>query len=54
MTADSVIEELSRLATQLVDLKPRLADQGVPESIVNLPAIGFGFLNDKLKKWDLI
>ena len=54
VTADSVIEELSRLAAKLVNLKPRLADQGVPESIVNLPAIGFKFLNDKLKKWDLI
>lgn len=54
VSADSVIEELSILAAQMVDLKSRLSDQGVPESIVNLPAIGFGFLNEKLKKWDLI
>ncbi|MET4696835.1 type II toxin-antitoxin system HipA family toxin [Endozoicomonas lisbonensis] len=54
ISADSVIDELSKLASQLLDLKPRLLDQGVPESIANMPAFGFGFLNEKLKRWDLV
>lgn len=54
ISADSVIDELTKLASQLFDLKTRLADQGVPESIVNMPTFGFGSLDEKLKRWDLV
>lgn len=52
--ADSIINELKTLAPQLTGLKERLAKQGVPESILNFPAIGFDYLDKKLNTWGLL
>ena len=51
---DDLLAELSTLASQVIDLGSRLAERGVPESILHHPAIGFQYLPQKLKKWGLI
>ena len=51
---DDLLAELSTLASQVVDLGLRLAERGVPKSILHHPAIGFQYLPQKLKKWGLI
>ncbi len=49
-----LLNELKSTANKLLSLKPRLADRGVPEQILEHPNIGFDFLPDKLKKWHLL
>ncbi|WP_350431908.1 HipA domain-containing protein [Shewanella sp. H8] len=49
-----LINELRTTGRQLVGLKQRLIDRGVPEQIVNLPTIGFDFLDEKLEGWGLL
>lgn len=51
---DRLLAELRQLATQLVELKTRLAKRGVPQSILNFPAIAFDYLPEKLQRWRLI
>lgn len=41
-------------ARQLLTLKSRLAERGVPERILTFPAIGFDSLPIKLKEWQLL
>ena len=54
VSAEAIITELSTLAHKLVDLKDRLHSEKLPENILNMPSIGFGFLDQRLKKWSLI
>ncbi|WP_351008458.1 HipA domain-containing protein [Shewanella sp. S1-58-MNA-CIBAN-0166] len=49
-----LINELRTTAHQLVGLKQRLIDRGVPDQIVNMPTFGFDFLDEKLKQWELL
>lgn len=51
---DFLLTELKQLAHQLVNLKSRLEKRGVPQQILNHPALGFDYLNDKLQRWGLI
>lgn len=51
---DRLWQELHQLALNLTDLKNRLAQRGVPESILNYPAIGFDYLPEKLQRWGLL
>lgn len=51
---DLLLTELRCLATKLIDLKSRLEQRGVPQTILNFPAIGFDHLPEKLRRWRLI
>lgn len=51
---DELLRELRTLAAQLVNLKQRLNERGVPSSILDFPAIGFDYLPEKLQRWHLI
>ncbi len=51
---EHLLSELKATARQLVGLKQRLIVRGVPEQIVNMPAIGFDFLDEKLEQWGLL
>lgn len=51
--AEHMLNELNKLATDLVGLKARLKSRGMPERILSFPAIGFDYLPEKLKSWGL-
>lgn len=51
---DLLLSELQDLAIRLVGLKSRLAQRGVPQTILDFPAIGFDYLPEKLKRWGLV
>ena len=51
---EQLLKELQGVAIKLVGLKQRLHDRGVPASILNMPVMGFDYLDDKLKNWGLI
>lgn len=44
----------SALAAQLVGLQQRLAERGVPERILHMPAVGLVYLEDRLQNWKLL
>lgn len=52
--ADAAFAALQDTAQKLVGLKARLKQRGVPSSIVEMPNIGFGELEAKLKRWQLL
>ncbi|AUG99688.1 type II toxin-antitoxin system HipA family toxin [Prodigiosinella confusarubida] len=49
-----LMEKLRETAVQLVGLKARLRQRGVPEQILNMPSIGFDYISDKLARWGLL
>ncbi len=49
-----LLNELQQTAQQVTTLKSDLADKGVPDSILNYPAIGFDYLTEKLQRWGLL
>jgi serine/threonine-protein kinase HipA len=51
---DVLLNALQVTAKQLINLKTRLEQRGVPESIINYSSIGFANLEIKLKKWGLL
>ena len=51
--ADDLLAELRQLGRRLKGLKARLRQRGVPNSILDLPALGFDYLDDKLDAWRL-
>ncbi|WP_062059731.1 type II toxin-antitoxin system HipA family toxin [Cellvibrio sp. OA-2007] len=51
---EAIIEELMALAKKLKGLPERLAERGVSTRLLQLPAIGFDFLDEKLKAWELL
>ncbi|HGO5816227.1 TPA: type II toxin-antitoxin system HipA family toxin [Mannheimia haemolytica] len=51
---DLLLTELCNLATKLIDLKSRLVQRGVPQTILDFPAIGFDYLPEKLRRWGLV
>ncbi|MEC9482699.1 MAG: HipA domain-containing protein [Halomonas sp.] len=50
----ALLTELRETATKLAGLKLRLAERGVPESIMNMPTMGFDYLDQKLRSWSLL
>lgn len=51
---DLLLTELRHLAMKLVDLKSRLTQRGVPQIILDFPAISFDRLPEKLSRWGLV
>ena len=52
--ASTLMEALHETAVQLIDLPERLHARGVPEQILEMPAIGFRYVSDKLARWGLL
>ncbi|MBB3048821.1 serine/threonine-protein kinase HipA [Litorivivens lipolytica] len=52
--ADKLMNELRDMAKKLRGLKGRLQERGVPERILEFPSIGFGYLEQKLQRWELL
>ncbi len=52
--ADESFAALQGLAQQLHTLQQRLGDYPVPQSILTMPALGFDYIPDKLKRWQLL
>lgn len=46
--------ELRQLATKLQNLPKRLTERGVPASIMQMPVMGFAYLETRLQKWGLL
>jgi serine/threonine-protein kinase HipA len=51
---DELMQALKTTAKQLVGLKERLQNRGVPRQIIEMPSIGFDYIPEKLKKWGLL
>lgn len=51
---DLSIGVLKSLARNLVGLKQRLIDKGVPKQIIEMPALSFDYIEAKLKRWELL
>jgi serine/threonine-protein kinase HipA len=45
---------LKSLASNLVGLKQRLIDKGVPKQIMEMPALSFDYVEAKLERWELL
>ncbi|WED22031.1 HipA domain-containing protein [Vibrio sp. JC009] len=52
--AEELLTALKASAKQLLDLKARLEQRGVPEQIITMPAIGFDYIPEKLTRWGLL
>jgi len=52
--AETLLDALRETAQQLLGLKARLVERGVPEQIINMPGIGFDFIAEKLRRWGLL
>lgn len=48
-----MLSELQKTAHQCLGLKERLALRGVPTQILDMPAIGFDFIREKIERWGL-
>jgi len=48
-----LLEALRILAKKLTGLKARLAQRGVPASILEMPGVGFNFLDERIAGWKL-
>lgn len=48
-----LLNALKKLAESLLGLKSRLAARGVPSSILEMPGIGFNFLDQRIAGWKL-
>lgn len=46
--------ELRQLAAKLQNLPKRLTERGVPASIMQMPVMGFAYLETRLQKWGLL
>ncbi|MNZ98662.1 hypothetical protein D3C78_1179560 [compost metagenome] len=51
---DLSLGTLKSLAINLLGLKQRLVDKGVPEKIIEMPALSFDYIEAKLKRWELL
>lgn len=51
---ETLLGELRFLANKLTGLKQRLQARGVPSSILEMPTMGFDYLDDKLRRWGLL
>ncbi|BAN99721.1 hypothetical protein E05_49550 [Plautia stali symbiont] len=48
-----LLDELRTLTQKLIGLKARLAHRGVPTSILEMPGIGFNYLDERIAGWRL-
>lgn len=48
------LDTLKSLASKLVGLKQRLSNKGVPQQIIEMPGLSFDYIEDKLKRWELL
>ncbi|WP_447508310.1 type II toxin-antitoxin system HipA family toxin [Acinetobacter lactucae] len=51
---DISLATLKTLANNLLGLKQRLVDKGVPKQIIEMPALSFDYIEAKLKRWELL
>lgn len=51
---DLSLGTLKSLAINLLGLKQRLVDKGVPKKIIEMPALSFDYIEAKLKRWELL
>lgn len=49
----TLLNALSELTDKLAGLKSRLAVRGVPQSILEMPSIGFNYLEERIAGWQL-
>ena len=54
VSAGEMMEALRETAARLVGLPERLAARGVPAQILEMPGIGFKFIEQKLARWSLL
>jgi serine/threonine-protein kinase HipA len=52
--AQTLMKELKFTAQQCLGLKQRLIERGVPQRIIDMPAIGFAYVEQKLARWGLL
>ncbi|TCQ91767.1 serine/threonine-protein kinase HipA [Rahnella sp. JUb53] len=52
--AQNLLRALNETAEQLTGLKDRLAARGIPQQILNMPAISFSYIPEKLRRWGLL
>lgn len=52
--SDLSLGTLKSLAINLLGLKQRLVDKGVPKKIIEMPALSFDYIEAKLKRWELL
>ncbi len=52
--SEFLLSELKDAAEKCLELKERLIVRGVPEQIIEMPAIGLNHIPEKLKKWGLL
>ncbi|WP_052365346.1 hypothetical protein [Halotalea alkalilenta] len=50
---EHLLDELGRLARQLVGLRDRMETRGVPSSILDMPNVGLGNLDQRINTWRL-
>lgn len=48
------LESLKTLANQLIGLKQQLISKGVPQRIIDMPVLGYDFIEAKLSRWGLL
>ena len=51
---DILFDALRQLAQELCHLQGMLEAHGTPTSILTMPVLGYNYLPEKLKRWDLI
>lgn len=52
--AETLLSALQDTAQQLAGLKERLARRGIPQQILEMPAISFNYIPEKLRRWGLL
>ncbi|MBN7820837.1 type II toxin-antitoxin system HipA family toxin [Bowmanella yangjiangensis] len=52
--AQALMAALKLTAQQCLNLKQRLIERDVPKRIIDMPAIGFTYIEDKLTRWGLL
>lgn len=48
-----LLPSLAMLAEKLIGLKSQLQARGVPASIINMPGMGFDYLDQRIDSWRL-
>lgn len=48
------LSTLKTLASKLIGLKQQLINKGVPQTIIDMPGLGYDFIEAKLSRWELL
>ena len=48
------LSTLKTLASKLIGLKQQLINKGVPHTIIEMPGLGYDFIEAKLSRWELL